>query len=903
MYLRVLTGIRQQIVSTQWMLTASIGCFFVCHALAQPDILRKSINLDCDQCTPQRVLVKLSEAAGTDLSLDPALFEGCPKIKIHARGETVKDILERAIECNWKIEYQVREGAIVLYRTTRRFTIRGHVRDAVDGEVLAGVSIKINQYTTTTNEFGAYSIEVPADDYQIQPMLLGYERPSSVAVRLSTDRVVNMRLIAMMLPEVTVTSATLSPQSGQRQFHGYTILSKERITRMSPTAGQPDLMRMIAELPGIQTGADGLGGIHIRGGNADANLVLLDDAPVYNPGHLLGLFSIFNPATIQRARLWKGDFPARYGGRTASVLDVRLRDGNSERHQVAGGVGLFASDMLIEGPFAKKQGSYLLAGRFTYFEPWIEWLRNQPNLLIINNNKPSYKYLDINAKLNFRIGPHDVLYASLYTGGDRFDNPYERARNVPTGRYDDTYLLNSDWGNRIGALRWNHTFRKGLFANTTLRYSSFDYISDLGFRSKYTAQDGRESVVADYAQYYRTIISDMSAKSDFTWQHSSNLTLRWGGAVTRHNFQPGAISVNFTEPAVTQLQRDSLQAILANSERRIHYELESYVDVTWRLDQHWTVEAGINNAWFSYTDPVGQTRFYPLVLPRLHLHHQGRNGWYQWAFAGKSGQFIHQIGSFNLSLPFELWIPSTAKIKPEYGWQTNGGIGWSHLGWSAQAEAYYKAQTGLLVLRSSNEVLVAGGAEDASGWEDRTSVGTGMSKGLELSLSKTTQDWNIGVAYTLSRTTRQFEDINRGQPFLFRFDRTHDIKLHGSARLFRQFYVDASWAYATGNPITLAGIKYNHQSPGQGTGREVIYYTGVNAYRLPAYHRLDLTVSFQASGKRFGDQHRWVAGAYNIYNRANPFFILLDAGSGVKGKAVQYTLLPLLPIVRYEFKF
>jgi hypothetical protein len=856
----------------------------------------------CHQCTPPQALLKLSKQVGFGVSFSDHFFTDCRPTRFQFFNQKISVILTALTKCA-EVRYQCKDNQVVLVAAPVKHKIWGMVIDS-SGERLSGVFVKIGDASACTNEFGYYNLEASKGKYVIYTRYFGYESTVAKPLQVFGDQEVEIVLKQQKsLPAVTI-SDTLGSRMGRnaRQSDGHYLLFKSRFETMGSPGGEHDLMRLVAEQPGIQTGVDGLGGIHVRGGNADQNLILLDDVPVYNPGHMLGIFSIFNPATLSNTKLWKGDFPARYGGRVSSVLDVRLRDGNDQEFHAQVGAGLFAANALVEGPIVRGRGSFLLAGRITYFDPIISLLHQRPNVLSgdSSDTRPEYQYYDLNLKANYQLNKANRVYFSVYLGGDQFYNPYEITNEVNTGgRYIDRYDLGSDWGNKVVAARWNYIFpQKNMFVNTTLRYSEFEYNSDLGFKSVFETPDRVARDVANYAQAYRTLISDVSVKSDFTYNTSEKWQWRWGGAVTRHVLRPGALSVNFKLPKQGQVSIDSLESLLANRERRVNYEIEAYLETTYSPTPHWQVLAGINTSLFS-TDNV----VYPLVLPRVQVVHTHGRGWSQWLALTKNGQNLHQIGSFNLSLPFELWVPTTSKIKPETARQVNVGFGKADDTWSFQTELYYKKQLNTLLLRSANDALLAGGAEDGSGWEDRVSTGQGASRGLEVSAHKTSGNTRGSVAYTLSRTTRQFEDVNLGRPFLFRFDRTHDFKINLRQRINRWLDTEVAWAYATGNPITLSGVKYTHQSPDVAfsTPRDVVYFSAVNSYRLPAYHRLDATFNFHF-GEKTRIRHNLQVGAYNVYNRANPFYILVDASGGIPGKAKQYTLFPTLPVLRYEIR-
>lgn len=860
--------------------------------------LNQSVDFFCVQCRPSDALVALSRQTGINIVFSDRFFERCQPVTIQARNESLKDVLETITICG-KTSFKVVDNQVVFFKKSNRHTLSGYVQDAETGERLIGAGIRLLQPGGATgavsNEFGFFSLKVEEGEVQVSASYVGYRTERS-SISVEGDKIIRLRLKPITtLPEVIVPSTTESEE--KERFSGspkYLNLQELRVLPMP--GGEADLLRQTALETGVQTGVDGLGGLHIRGGNADQNLFLLDDVPVYSPSHALGLFSIFNPSTVSSVRLWKGDFPARYSGRASSVLDVRTRDGDARHFRGEVSSGLFASSAIVEGPIRREKGSFLLGGRITYFEPWVDFFSKRGNLLTFSGDAVKYRFFDVNLKLNYALSDRDRVFFSLYRGGDLFHNRYEQSYDDPNGYITDQSELTTDWGNDIAALRWNHLLRENLFTNTTIRYSRFFYQSRLGFGSNILYPNGKQYVLADYGQLYQTLISDWSGKTDFTFYASEGLTLRWGAAYTSHNFQPGALSANFLQPGQTQENVDSLANILQNNEQLTALETEGYLDVEYHFYKNWRAEAGLNGNIFHT-----RNNDYRVLQPRLRIRRTGPGGWSQWAGWHRMAQNLHQIGSFNVSLPFELWVPSTRRVPPELVWQLSAGIGWKGNDWAVQAEAYYKNMRRVLTFVTYNDALFAGGAVDASGWEDRIATGTGKSKGIEVMLEKTSGKTQGSIAYTLSESERFFPDLNAGRPFPFRFDRRHDLKITLRQQVFSWLEADVVWSVASGNPITLAGVKFRHESVEGAVQRDVFFYTEVNGYRLPAYHRLDAALN--AHWGRGNWKHGLQIGVYNTYNRANPFYLYVDAGSSIKGKAIQYTLLPVLPVFRYELKF
>lgn len=842
--------------------------------------------------------MQLSRQYGINISFSTAFFQECPLVTIVAKQEPFGVVLEKIAACG-QVSFKWGNNQVVLYRKIQRYTLSGYVQDAETGERLLGATVRANANPpvgAVTNEFGFFSLPLEAGAYRIAVTYIGY-RPETRSVELDASRLLYVNLQASSaLPEVVVTAIPTGAGGAGGASDGQN-LPLSALRNFPMPGGEADILRLAALQPGVQTGVDGLGGLHVRGGNADQNLFLLDDVPVYNPSHALGLFSVFNPATVSNARLWKGDFPARYSGRTASVLDIRTRDGNMHEHHGEVSAGLFAASATLEGPLKRDTSSFLLSGRRTYFGPWINFFNQRDNLLTFSGEDLAYRFYDVNLKVNYVFSSRNRLHVSFYKGGDIFKNKFAQRFDSPDGLLTDNYDLGSEWGNTIAALRWNHLLRKNLFTNTTLRFSRFFYQSRLTLRSSFLSSSGRESLQANYGQFYQTLIQDWSAKTDFTYFPTSSLTLRWGLSYTLHTFQPGALSVNFLVPGQSPLEIDSLSKVLFNNERLGADEAELYAEADWRFWRNWYIEAGLNMSSFQIRNSV-----FRVPQPRVRLLHRAPNGWRTWLGYHRAAQYLHQIGSFNISLPFELWVPTTAQVPPELAWQMSAGIGLRRSNWNVSVEGYRKRLDRVLTFLSSSTALFAGGAEDASGWEDRIIVGTGTATGLEVVVEKRTRSTAVALVYAWSRAERNFPDLNSGRTFPFRFDRRHDLKITVQQRLTKWLDATAIWGYATGNPITLSGVKFQHHTPNGDIERNVFVYTEVNGYRLPPYHRLDLSLSAHF-GKR-SVQHEWQLGVYNAYNRANPFFLYVDGStSGGQTKAIQYTLLPLLPSFRYTVKF
>jgi hypothetical protein len=521
-------------------------------------------------------------------------------------------------------------------------------------------------------------------------------------------------------------------------------------------------------------------------------------------------------------------------------------------------------------------------------------ISKRSNLLINRGEKPNYRFYDANLKLNYTFSNKDRVYLSYYNGGDNFYNIFKQQYYINQQVVEERIGIDSEWGNTIAALRWNHVTGGNFFANTTLRYSRFLYQSRQTFRAE---EFGPKPIIrADYAQLYQSFIRDWSVKTDLTWYRSTRNTWQFGGAYTLHDFRPGTLSVNLRQMAATATDLDSLITKVLNNDQPYSDEGEVYVDADFKLSPWWHLETGVNTSFFQ----TGLAR-YTQFQPRFFLKHQFRNNWQQWLGAQRMAQNLHQIGSYSISLPFELWVPSTAKVLPETAKQINIGTGWHNRQWKWQVEAYYKKYDRTLAFLSFSNPVANGFTEEAGAWEDRVTAGTGMGKGVEFLVEKMGTHFNGTIAYTLSSANRQFAELNSGRSFPFRYDRRHDLKIQASYKLNKKFDFNVIWVYASGNPITLAAVKYRHASVNANLEREVNVYSSVNGYRLPDYHRLDIV--FNAHIFRRKKQHSIQLGVYNAYNRANPFHVFVNSNTDTPGKGIQYTLLPVLPLFKYEIKF
>lgn len=852
-------------------------------APAQQRLMRQ-ISFDCSLCSPEAALEKLGAQEGFAILYPGNMFKNKPALDIHVTQISVEDVLHRiAASVPHDIQFN---GTQVLLRPLqpRTYTLSGYVRDRESGERLLGASIYSSQRKgVVSNEFGFFSLNLPAGKQLITISYVGYKQ-QVYTLNLQEKTFQNFDLAPnSTLDEVTISSEKQPEDSVQiQQIPPQVVL--QLLKSMPMAGGIPDLMRQLSLDAGVLTGTDGLGGLNVRGGNADQNLILLDDVPVYNAGHALGLLSIFNSDLMQSATLWKGDQPARFGARSSAVLDVRTRDGDLYRHHQQISLGSYLVGFSAEGPLIKGKCAYIVGFRGAAIDPLIRFLSKKSNLATGGKSgNATYQFTDFNAKINFTCSNRDRIYLSYYNGLDSFQSKRKALATYDSLESISNLIVKAVYGNHIAALRWNHVWNDRIFSNTTATFSLFNYADNIQTDS---------SDLIQYAEGAQSRIEDYCLKSDFSFFKSPAVHWRWGASVTWHNFTPGVFQANASfksgfSPDTLRLRKAQTSLIKA-------LETQSYLQLEWRPDEQTQIDAGLNISGFfqggkEYLRPDPRIRM--LWKPTKNMH---------W-FASASGltQNLHQVGNYTGSLPFELWVPTTARFKPERVWLTTAGLEYHQNGWMLHVQVYKKDMRRLRTFKSTESDLNASLFLENDNWEQRLIIGKGWSRGLEITCARTQGHTTGQISYTLSRSFRQFDDANLGEAFPARFDRPHDLKIQLLHRFGKNLEASASWLLGSGNPITLSGLQYYYTLPGNAGYIPIIAIEKVNNYRLPVYHRLDLAVTAYLERKRF--RYSMQVGCFNTYNRKNPFFVIYNP-TLTKGNADQYTLLPFLPSIRFEMR-
>jgi hypothetical protein len=742
----------------------------------------------------------------------------------------------------------------------QNITISGFIKDAQSGESLIGATIfNTNQKAGgVTNTYGFYSISLKqSDTLGLVISMIGYKAQLKKLPGLK-NLVLNINLTANSkeLDEVQVVASRNDKNVSSTQM-GVVDVPMRLANTLPVVLGERDILKIIQFLPGVQAGNEGTTGFYVRGGNTDQNLVQLDEATVYNPNHLFGLFSTFNSNALNRVVLIKGGFPAQYGGRLSSVLDITMKEGNSKKMALSGGIGLISSNVTVEGPLKKEKGSFIISGRRTYVD-----LLVKPFLKGIG-----YAFYDLNAKINYQITPKDKIFLSGFYGQDNAKY---------TGASSINYTIN--FGNSTATLRWNHLFNQKLFANTS-------FIANNYHLALSTIQSG-------YVSQLYSAIKDVNLKSDFEYYPNQKQNIRFGINYSSHNFAPFSASIRIPRSGkVPKFNADSL-AIKTNTN-----ELAFYINDEIKFSPKFSLNLGLRSPYF-YTKGASYTFLEPRISSKINLNQETS---LKISYT-LMNQFLHLIPNSTASLPTDIWIPVSKKTAPQQSQQFSIGIfkNFKENAFVTNLEFYYKDM--------KNQALFKEGTllTQVANIEDFLTFGKGNSYGAELYIEKNIGKLNGWLSYTLSWTNQQFKELNNGKEFPFAYDRRHNLSVVGTYDLSKKWTLSAAFTYYTGRPYTLPDGRV--EIGNGGTLYNGIYgeYVGRNNYRMNNYHRLDLSATLKKPRKMFGKNYdsEWVFGLYNAYSRLNPYFVYLGTDDITKQPiAKQISLLPAIPSVSYNFKF
>jgi hypothetical protein len=750
------------------------------------------------------------------------------------------------------------------------YSVSGTVKDKKNGELLIGVSVKVSEDPTinvTANEYGFYSLSLPAGTYTVIISNPGYK---DFEQQIKVDQ--NIKLDLPLLPQEEVTktidevvvSAVKKDKNLTSAQMGTETLSIKNIEKLPVLFGEKDVMKTIQLLPGIKSNGEGSSGFSVRGGATDQNLILLDEAPVYNASHLLGFFSTFNSDALKDASIIKGNSPAQYGGRLSSVLDVKMKDGNNKDYNLNGGIGLISSRLSVEGPIQKEKSSFIVSGRRTYAD------------LFLKTNK-DYKdnklyFYDLNLKANYQINENNRIYLSGYFGRDVLG-------------LGDTF--NTDWGNTTATLRWNSIISSKLFSNTSFIYSNYDYKISLK----------NDDTVFDL----NSKIRDWNLKQDFTWFAGNKHSVRFGLQSIYHTLTPSSASGTTVSSFPRNPRYSWENAVYINDDFKatekltINYGVRLAIFSVLGGDTFNTYENGVlTDSKFLEKGKFGKTYVNP--EPRISANYRINEVSSVKGGYSRNTQNLHLLSNSNSGNPTDQWIGSSYTVKPEIADQISVGYSrnFNNNNYELNAEVYYKSMKNQIDFKNGAQI----GFDAGSDVESELLFGKGRAYGLELIAKKKSGKLTGWISYTLSKTERKINGINNNEWYNARMDKTHDLSIVATYQLNPKWSFSGLFVYSTGNAVTFPTGKYELN------GQTIFQYSNRNADRMPAYHRMDLSATYEpTSNKRF--RGSWTFGIYNLYGRENAYTINFEDNPDRPGttRAMQTSLFRWVPNITYNFKF
>jgi len=761
----------------------------------------------------------------------------------------------------------------------QRVTLSGYVRDASSSESLIAATVYIKELGigTLTNNYGFYSVTMPAGSYTVAFSYVGYATLEAPLAMIES-KTFNADLQGRSEIREVVITAERKDENVKGTEMGTVTLGIDKIKTLPVIFGETDILKTLQLMPGVQSAGEGNSGFYVRGGGPDQNLILLDDAVVYNTGHLFGFFSVFNSDALKSVTLIKGSMPANYGGRLSSVVDISMKEGNAKEYHAEGGIGLIASRLTLEGPINKGKGSFMLSGRRTYIDLLVKPFASGAF------SGSGYFFYDANVKANYKLGAKDRIYLSGYFGRDKFTFANE----------GQSFKAKIPWGNSTATFRYNHLFSDKVFLNTTLVYNDYQF-----------SFEGEQN---NFAVKLSSGIRDWNAKSDLDWFTSGNHHIKAGAAYTYHTFKPNQIS---GRSDTTEFYPDN--ALIKYAHEAGAYILDEFDPFSWLK-----VNVGLRYSWFGQIGPYTRKTYdanehaidstfygagsivksYGGWEPRLNLRFDlGRNSSIKTSIV-RSNQYIHLVSNNGTTLPTDIWVPSSYFVQPQQAWQYSLGYFRNFLDnrLETSVEVYYKDMR--------NQVEYREGYTPTSLRDpERDFVfGRGEAYGAEFLVNKTKGRFTGWIGYTLAWTYKFFDKLNNGEPFPAKYDRRHDLSIVGSYELSKKWTFSSVFVFGSGNAITLPTNYYFVDD------QLVAQYSKLNDYRIFPYHRLDISAVYtpqRAKPRRW--KGSWAFSIYNLYSRQNPYFLYVDTRRNDKGeydvKVKQVSIFPILPSITYNFNF
>ncbi len=780
----------------------------------------------------------------------------------------------------------------------QKHTVSGYVMDAASKETLIGATVYDSRSGKgcATNSYGFYTLTLNQDTVDLQISYVGYKQQHTT-FELKENLNLNFVLFGSTTLEEVVVEATRTTVSARSPQMSVVELPVQQIKSIPTLFGETDVLKAIQLLPGVQNGSEGSAGMYVRGGGPDENLLLLDGVPVYNVNHMMGFFSVFNPDALKNVTLYKGSFPAHFGGRLSSVVDIRMKEGDMQKYHGNVSLGIISSKINLEGPIVKDKLSFNLSFRRTYSD-----LLMKPALWIakyqigdVSKLKAGYYFYDFNGKINWKISDKDRLYLSFYSGDDDiYFKVKSKDYTAMDTQYSEYLKMNWKWGNKVAALRWNHVLSQQLFMDASVNYTQYRHNLGIGFSEEQVDLIHNNSFENEFDMAYKSGIHDVTAKVDFDYKPLPNHEIRFGGSYTYHQFRPDVQTLKLSSGNQTEIDTT------AGSPKVFAHETALYAEDNMTFGDIFRVNAGLHYSTFTVE---GKT--YQSVQPRLSTSVMVAANLSLKAGYAYMTQYVHLLSNSSLSLPTDLWVPVTAKIVPMNAHQVSMGAFYEvPRMFNISLEGYYKTMDNLLEYKDGASFF--GSSEN---WENKVCLGKGWAYGLEFLVQRSYGKTTGWVGYTWAHAKRQFDRegmvINQGKEFPAKYDRRHDVSVTVQHKFSKRFDLSGTWVFSSGNCGTLGTQIYEGLPNGYGYN-PTISALERNNFRLGNYHRLDLGANLHYYAKH--GTSTWNLSVYNVYNHNNPFLVYSDyewdeATQQERKILKQVSLFPIIPSLSYSFKF
>lgn len=890
---------------------------------------RQKITLQVEKRPITEILKEIEKQWECTFSFNPVLVKDMPLVSINVKEQPLEKVLEKLF-AKTDILFIIQDTYIILKKRQKNITISGYIYDKQSHETLISANIFdiVSQQGAASNNFGFYSLSVPPGTVKLRPSYVGYTS-DEVSVTANSDTVIHFFLKPSPLLQEIVVEGKRNDITHQAEI-GKISLNSATIRSIPSFMGENDVIKALQQMPGVSAGTEGVAGMYVRGGNADENLYLVDGNPLYHINHLVGLFSTFNPEAVKTMDFYKGSFPARYGGRLSSVVDVRMNDGNMKNFNGSISVGLISSRATFEGPIVKDKTSFTISLRRTYLD-----LITRPLMYFANKKEKKenpetyetvdvgYYFYDFNAKITHRFSDKSRLFLSLYDGKDKlfmhhynkryseynldhYDDPAKSTFKTHLEKTEEDVNFDMGWGTRMASLNWTYAISNTLFSNATLVYSRYasdialktDMRRNLTIREKESDMQLLTNTKVLSKTTYGSGIEDIGYRVEFDYMPVNNHFIRFGSSLLHHTFRPEESRILLSQENNSDKRKDTVN--FANERVKVK-ELSLYAEDEIDFGKRLKINAGVHFSGFFV-----QGKSYISAQPRLSARYLLSDNWSLKASYGKMNQYVHLLQSSYISLPNDLWVPITKNIKPMVSHQISTGIFGRYGGFDVSLETYYKI--------SHNQVEYKDGARIFSGnlnWEDRVAQGNGKAYGVEIMARKSVGKTSGWIGYTLAWAERQFPngEINRGEVYPAKYDNRHKINIVSTHTFNKKFDLNLSWTYATGNWSTLPMGKYLDFNED-----EKNYYQQRNNFKMPPYHALSVSFNYYRH-KKNGRLGIWNLSVYNAYLHQNSFLVLPkeediykdgDVGKGyVERKSVfkSICLFPIIPSISYTYKF